>query len=108
MTFYPVKIMDVSSPYEKPMYTFGVYVKNAAAIEYAYESKSTYDLGRKLGTVELIKNNKAFPVNYTPPFHTDVNTDTSCGKTIEYRVYEMSEQDKENFIKGLKDALSGK
>lgn len=108
MTFYPVKIMDSSNPYEKPVYAFGVYVVNGPEMEYAYESNSAYDLGRKLGAVELIKKNTAFPVNYKPPFHADVHLSASYGKIMDYKVCEMSEQRKKEFIKGLRDALNGK
>jgi len=108
MTFYPVKIEDASNPDESPMYAFGVYVKKGSKIEYAYESQSAYDLGRNLGKVEDIKKNTCFPVNYTPPIQVDVGMGEYTGKIIDYRVYEMPEQRKEEFIKGLRDALSGK
>jgi hypothetical protein len=108
MTFYPVKIKDLSKPTRNSTYAFGVYVKNGEKLEYVYENQSAYDLGKNLGKVEEIKKNSCFAVNYTPPLHADLSMAESYGGIIDYRVYEMSEQGKEEFIKGLKDALGGK
>jgi len=108
MKFYPVKIKDVSKPTGKSTYAFGIYVGEGEKLEYACEKPTAYELGKDFGKVENIKKNTWFPINYTPPLHADGGIAESSGVIIDYRVYEMSEQAKEEFIKGLRDALDGK
>ena len=108
MKFYPVKIKDVSKESRKPTYAFGIYAGEGNNLEYVYEKLTAYDLGKDLGKVENIKKNTCFPINYTPPLHTDMSIAESSGEIIDYKVSKMSEQEKGDFIKGLKDALDGK
>ena len=108
MKFYPVKIKDVSKSSIKSFYAFGVYVGEGEKLEYAYEKPTAYELGKDFGKVENIKKNTWFPINYTPHLHANVSVTESSGEIIDYKVSKMSEQEKEDFIKGLRDALDGK